>query len=72
MDIKKKRNYNSIFRKKLVTKLEYLQDKNDLINIYNIIFFDIGNNFSSNINGIFINLNILSDECIDKLLLKIN
>lgn len=72
MEIKKNRKYNSSFRKKLLTKLEYFQNKNDLIDIYNIIFVDIGNNISSNINGIFINLNILSDKCIDNLLIKLN
>ena len=72
MEIKKNRKYNSSFRKKLLTKLEYFQDKNDLIDIYNIIFIDIGNNISSNINGIFINLNMLSDLCIDNLLIKLN
>jgi len=72
MEIKKNRKYNSSFRKKLLTKLEYFQNKDDLIDIYNIIFIDIGNNISSNINGIFINLNMLSDLCIDKLLIKLN
>jgi hypothetical protein len=63
------RKYNTEYRKKLATKMEKLLAKNktDSINIYNIINEDIGTNFSTNRNGIFINMNILSDECILKL-----
>jgi hypothetical protein len=64
----KERKYNSEFRKKLLTKFDKLKDKTDFLDIYNIIIEDIGTNFSSNRNGIFINMNILSNECIDKLL----
>jgi hypothetical protein len=58
------RKYNSEFRKKLVNKFENIKDKNDLFTLYNIIYNDIGSNISSNRNGIFINMNILSDNCI--------
>ena len=63
------RKYNTEYRKKLASKMEKLLAKNktDSINIYNIINEDIGTNFSTNRNGIFINMNILSDECILKL-----
>ena len=63
------RKYNTEYRKKLVTKIEKLlvKNKSDSIQIYNIINEDIGNNFSTNRNGIFINMNILSDNCIMKL-----
>jgi hypothetical protein len=63
----KNRIYNTDFRKKLKSKLEKISNKNDLIIIYNIIVSDIGTNISSNKNGIFINMNILSDDCIIKL-----
>jgi hypothetical protein len=63
----KSRKYNSLFRKKLVSKFDTIKNKSDLINIYNIIYNDIGNNISTNRNGIFINMNLLSDNCIDKL-----
>lgn len=63
-----KRKYNSEFRKKLISKIEKIKSKSDYINIYNIIKEDIGTSYSSNRNGIFINLNLLSDNCIDKLL----
>jgi hypothetical protein len=69
---KKKRKYDSNYRKKLISKLETIKDKNILIGIYNIIINDIGNNYSSNINGIFININVLSDNCINQLLEYIN
>ena len=68
MEQKSSRKYNSEFRKKILAKFEKIKDKNDLINIYNMIVDDIGNNFSSNRNGIFININILSDNCIKNLL----
>ena len=62
------RKYNSTFRKKLVNKFENIKSKSELFDIYNIIIEDIGNNFSTNQNGIFININILSDICINKLI----
>lgn len=65
---KKNRKYNTDFRKRLANRFEKVRDKNDLIEIYNIITDDIGTNFSSNINGIFINMNLLSDKCIEKLI----
>jgi hypothetical protein len=61
------RNYDSQYRKKLVNKIKKLTIKEDYINIYNIITSDIGTNFSSNINGLFLNVNLLSDDCINKI-----
>lgn len=58
------RKYNSEFRKKLVNRFENIKDKNDLFTLYNMIVDDIGSNISSNRNGIFININLLSDNCI--------
>lgn len=71
MELKCSRKFNTEFRKKLVykiNKLNKLKNKNDNIHIYNIIVDDISTNFSANRNGIFINMNILSDNCIDKLI----
>ena len=62
------RKYNSTFRKKLVNKFEKIKSKSELLDIYNIIVEDIGTDFSTNQNGIFINMNILSDTCIKKLI----
>lgn len=67
MEYKNSRKFNSLFRKKLLSKFEKIKNKNDYINIFNIIVEDIGTDFSSNRNGIFININILSDRCITKL-----
>jgi hypothetical protein len=67
MDEKKCRKYNSIYRKKIISQINKLKNKNDFIDIYNIITADIGTNFSSNINGLFFNINILSDTCIENL-----
>lgn len=68
MEQNSSRKYNSEFRKKLINKIDKIKDKNDLISIYNIITEEIGNNFSSNRNGIFININLLSDDCVEKIL----
>lgn len=62
------RNYNTESRKKLVSNLENIKDNNELNKIYTIITDEIGSDYSSNSNGMFFNLNILSDNCIEKLL----
>lgn len=67
MEINVSRKYNSAFRKKLVSKFEKIKSKSELLDIYNIIIEDIGTDFSTNQNGIFINMNILSDICIKNL-----
>ena len=72
MELVSSRKYNTMIRKKLVSKFDKIKDKSDYVTIYNIITQDIGNNFSTNRNGIFINMNLLSDECIDKLLEFVN
>ena len=72
MDTNISRKYNSIFRKKLVNKFEKIKSKSELLDIYNIIVEDIGTDFSTNQNGIFINMNILSDICINKLIIYID
>ena len=67
MEINISRKYNRAFRKKLVSKFEKIKSKSELLDIYNIIIEDIGTDFSTNQNGIFINMNILSDICIKNL-----
>lgn len=66
------RKYNTEFRKKLINKIEKLDNNMHYINIYNIINKNIGNNFSINRNGIFINLNLISDDCINNLIEYLN
>lgn len=61
------RKYDSNYRKKLVNKINKLKNKEYYIDVYNIIISDIGTNFSSNINGLFLNVNLLSNKCIDEL-----
>jgi hypothetical protein len=72
MELISSRKYNTIVRKKLINRFEKIKDKTDYIAIYNIITQDIGNNFSTNRNGIFINMNILSNDCIEKLMYFLN
>ena len=66
------RKYNSVFRKTLITKCENIKNKDNLIAMFKIIKKDIGNDFSANRNGIFININILTDNCIHELSEYIN
>ena len=63
------RKFNTEYRKKLVARMEKIlvKNKSDSLEIYNFINEDIGTNFSTNRNGIFINMNILSDKCINKI-----
>ena len=69
---KVKRKYNSIYRKQLIDKINIIKDEDTLIDIYNILNEDIGNNYSINNNGVFININIVSDSCINILDCLIN
>ena len=66
------RKYNTSFRKKLVENLNKNHNSIILLDIYNTIVEDIGHNYSSNRNGIFINFNILSDKCIENLVYILN
>ena len=61
--------YDNDFKKKLVSKLEDFKDKADYVNIFNIISSD---DYSSNSNGIFYNLNDFSDDVIEKLVDYLN
>ena len=61
--------YDNDFKKKLVSKLEDLKDKQDYVNIFNIISSD---DYSSNSNGIFYNVNTFSDVIIDHLVDYLN
>lgn len=61
------RKYDSNYRKKLVNKINKLKNKEYYIDVYNIIISDIGTNFSSNINGLFLNVNLLSNKCIEEI-----
>lgn len=65
------RKYNTKYRKSILHLFDQLE-KNEYYQIYKIIENDIGNTFSNNKNGIFININRLSDECIDNMVEYIN
>jgi hypothetical protein len=68
----KERQFSSEYRKKLGKKIEKLTDKKDFVNVFNIIKEELGNEYSSNRNGMFLNLNLLSDETISKLGIYLN
>jgi len=66
------RKYSSTIRRKIVQKISKLKDKKDFVNIFNIIQSEIGKDLSINRNGIFFNINLLSDECMDNLINYLN
>ena len=61
------RKYNSKFRSKIVLKISKLTEKKDFVNVFNIIKLEVGDEVSMNRNGIFININLLSDFTIEKI-----
>jgi hypothetical protein len=58
------RKFNSNFRRKIVLKISKLKEKKDLVNVFNIIQNELGKELSINRNGIFFNINLLSDMTI--------
>lgn len=67
MEEKKPRKYNSEFRKNLKTKISKLTDKNDFVEIYKIVNVELENKLSINRNGIYFNLNLLSNKSIEEI-----
>jgi len=72
MEEKKIRKYNSEFRKNLKLKISKLNNKTCYLEIYKIINYELDNKFSINSNGVYFNLNGLSDSSIDLILNAIN
>lgn len=72
MEEKKIRKYNSEFRKNLKLKISKLNNKTCYLEIYKIINYELDNKFSINSNGVYFNLNALSDDSIDLILNAIN
>jgi hypothetical protein len=66
------RKYNSKKRKKLSQKINKLQDKGDYIKILKIVIRDLGESFSENKNGIWFNMNLLSDDALDEIIELLN
>jgi len=63
------RKYNSEFRKNIKQKISKLSNRYDYIQIYKIIISELENKISSNRNGIYFNLNLLSDKTIEKIII---
>ena len=61
------RKYSSSNRRNIVQKISKLKDTKDFVKIFNIIQTEIGKDLSINRNGIFFNINLLSDNCIQSL-----
>ena len=71
-DNPKKRKYDSKHRKKIADKFKRVTDKNILFEIYKIIKKDLKNKISKNNNGIFFDMNKLSDNCLEKISVILN
>jgi hypothetical protein len=67
METKVLRKYNSEYRKNLKHKIEKLNNKTSYYDIYKIINMQNDNKVSINRSGIYINLNALNDDIIEKL-----
>lgn len=65
--INKKRKYNSEFRKKFVLKVKKIKNKELFYKIFELSKKEIGNKYTENNNGIFYNINKLSDDLIEEL-----
>ena len=61
------RKFSSSFRRKQVNKINKLKDKKDFVTIFNIVQLELGKDISINRNGIFFNINALSDICVERL-----
>ena len=67
-----KRKFNSEHRKKIMNKITKVNDKYIYIRIFKIVKKELGSNLSSNKNGIFFNINLLSDKSIDEIVNILN
>ncbi len=67
-DIKNKRKYNSKKRKKILSKIKKIDDKEIFILIYKIIKKDKNCELSSNKNGVFFDMNILTNDSLDQIM----
>jgi hypothetical protein len=63
------RKYNTEFRKNLKDKIIKLNNKIDYLYIYKLINEELESKVSVNRNGVYFNLNSISDECIEKIIL---
>jgi hypothetical protein len=66
------RKYSSSNRRNIVQKISKIKDKKEFVKIFNIIQTELGKDLSINRNGIFFNINLLSDECIHNLNIYLN
>lgn len=61
------RKYKSDYRLNLMNKIKKIQDKEILKKIYKLVKSELKSAITKNSNGIFFNLNLLSDETIEKI-----
>ena len=63
----KNRKYNSVKRKKIINKIKKIKNKETLIKIFKLVKNEIGDKLSSNKNGVFFNINLLTDNTVEKI-----
>lgn len=68
ISLKKNRKYNTEFRNKISQNINKLKNKESLITILNIIHKDSKSSLSQNKSGIYFNINILTDNSIEKII----
>lgn len=68
MENKNIRKYNLEFRRNLKQKISKITNKPDLIEIYKIVNGEFENKLTINQNGIYFNLNQLSDKSMESIL----
>ena len=69
---KKSRKYDTKIRKKISHKISKITDKEEYIKIFKVVTRDLGGTFSENKNGIWFNLNMLSDDAVGEILELLN
>lgn len=69
---KKSREFNLEFRKKINKKIEKIDNKIILSKIFEVVREDDNSSYTENNNGIYFNINTLSDESIHRITKIIN
>ena len=62
------KQYPSDFRKKLSAKIHKIKKKEDYIQVFKILHRDPNMKFTENTNGIWIDINLVSDKTISKVI----
>jgi hypothetical protein len=64
--------YDNEDRKQIVRNIESLKNEKDYLAIFEILNEDENNSYTSNSNGIFLNISLVSDDTLDKVTKYLN